>query len=205
VLAAIHPALGVDAATEAAFQGTAEVLTWYTLLYQDPQPAGWLVYLLGLLAGRPAAEGRSLLRRLMLPPTLAARLGEDLSRLRLLIRQFRQARELPPSRVYRWLAEASLEAALALMARMERTELRRAIGDFLTRGRQTRPLLRGDDLRSLGLPPGPIYRDILNSLRYARLDGQVQSRDDELRFVRRRFAALLAPEEGQAKPQTESD
>jgi len=198
VLAAIHPGLGVDGAAETACQGTAEVLTWYTLLYQDPQAEGWLVYLLGLLSCRQAAEARSLLRRLALPPRLADRLGQDLSRLRGLTRQFRQARELPPSRVYRWLVEASLEVVLALMARMDRAELRRAIGDFLTHGRRTRPLLRGDDLRSLGLRPGPIYRDILNSLRYARLDGQVQSRDDELRFVRRRFAHFLVSEEPEA-------
>jgi tRNA nucleotidyltransferase (CCA-adding enzyme) len=77
------------------------------------------------------------------------------------------------------------------MARMERTELRKAIGDFLTTTRRVRPILRGDDLRGLGLRPGPIYRDILNSLLYARLDGHVQSRDDELRFVRRRFGRAL--------------
>jgi len=121
-----------------------------------------------------------------------------LSRLRGLTRQFRQARELPPSRVYRWLTEASLEVVLALMARVERVELRRAIGNFLTTGRRTHPLLRGGDLRALGFHPGPIYRDILNSLRYARLDGQVQSRDDELRFVRRRFGRFLASAEQQA-------
>jgi tRNA nucleotidyltransferase (CCA-adding enzyme) len=74
------------------------------------------------------------------------------------------------------------------MARMERPELRKAIGDFLSTTRRVRPILRGDDLRALGIRPGPIYRDILNSLLYARMDGHVQSRDDELRFVRRRFA-----------------
>jgi tRNA nucleotidyltransferase (CCA-adding enzyme) len=157
------------------------------------------VYLLGLLACRQAAEARSLLRRLALPPRLAGRLGKDLGRLRTLTRLFRQARDLPPSRVYRWLAEASLEATLALMARMERVELRRAIGNFLTTGRGTQPHLRGGDLRALGFLPGPIYRDILNSLRYARLDGEVQSRDDELRFVRQRFGHLLPSGEGRAE------
>jgi len=42
-------------------------------------------------------------------------------------------------------------------------------------------------------------RDILNSLLYARLDGHVQNRDDELRFMRRRFARAFstgAPEPG---------
>ena len=60
------------------------------------------------------------------------------------------------------------------------------------------PLLRGDDLRALGIRPGPIYREVLNCLLYARLDGSVQSRDDELRFVRRRFARALPAGEGEA-------
>jgi tRNA nucleotidyltransferase (CCA-adding enzyme) len=86
------------------------------------------------------------------------------------------------------------------MARMERADVLKTIGDFLTTRRQVRPILRGDDLRALGIRPGPIYRDILNSLLYARLDGHVQSRDDELRFVRRRFAKVLPAAEAEAGP-----
>jgi len=36
--------------------------------------------------------------------------------------------------------------------------------------------LDGDDLRALGIPPGPVYREILRSLRDARLDGATGSR-----------------------------
>jgi tRNA nucleotidyltransferase (CCA-adding enzyme) len=87
------------------------------------------------------------------------------------------------------------------MAVMVRPELRKAIGDFLSAKGRVRPFLRGDDLRALGIRPGPIYRDILNSLLYARLDGHVQSRDDELRFVRRRFARVfVAGKEASAPP-----
>jgi tRNA nucleotidyltransferase (CCA-adding enzyme) len=90
--------------------------------------------------------------------------------------------------MHRWLADAAIEVVLALMAVVARPELRKAIGTFLTTKGRVRPFLGGDDLRALGIQPGPVYRDILNSLLYARLDGHVQSRDDELRFVRRRFA-----------------
>ncbi len=44
------------------------------------------------------------------------------------------------------------------------------------------------ELQALGIRPGPIYRDILNVLRYARLDGKLASREEEERYVRRRFA-----------------
>lgn len=188
VLAAIHPRLSLDAALEQRFTRVGEVLTWYGLLYQETPPASWMVHLLTLLAGLKTTEARAILRRINPPARITATISRGLARLRTLARDIEKARELPPSRVYRWLSEAPLEVVLGLMARMERPELRKAIGDFLSTTRRVRPILRGDDLRALGIRPGPIYRDILNSLLYARMDGHVQSRDDELRFVRRRFA-----------------
>ncbi len=45
------------------------------------------------------------------------------------------------------------------------------------------PRLTGDDLRALGLPPGPQYRLLLDTLRDARLEGRLESRADEVAFV----------------------
>jgi tRNA nucleotidyltransferase (CCA-adding enzyme) len=122
---------------------------------------------------------------------MADTVNQGLVRLRSLARSLQRAREVPASRVYRWLADAPVEVVLALMAVVSRPELRKAIGDFLSAKGRVRPFLRGDDLRALGIRPGPVYRDILDSLLYARLDGHVQSRDDELRFVGRRFARVF--------------
>ena len=193
-LAAIHPRFGLGRTTEQRLQRVGEVLTWYTLLYLPVQPAPWLVHLLVLLEERPSPEARAILRRLSPPPKSANLVGRDLARLRALARSLQRAREVAPSRMYRWLAEASVEMVLALMAVVGRPELRKAIGDFLSASGRVRPVLRGDDLRALGIQPGPVYRDILNSLLYARLDGHVQGRDDELRFVRRRFARAFPAE-----------
>jgi len=45
------------------------------------------------------------------------------------------------------------------------------------------PLLTGDDLRSLGLRPGPKFKKILQAVRDAQLDGEIQTRDDALRLA----------------------
>jgi tRNA nucleotidyltransferase/poly(A) polymerase len=42
------------------------------------------------------------------------------------------------------------------------------------------PLLTGDDLNQLGVPAGPQYRTILQSLRDAQLDGRICSRDEAI-------------------------
>ena len=68
---------------------------------------------------------------------------------------------------------------------------RRWISQYLIHLRTVQPELSGDDLRKLGFAPGPIYREILDALRFARLDAEVESRSDEISFVKKRFASVL--------------
>ena len=55
---------------------------------------------------------------------------------------------------------------------------------YMTRYRNVRPLLRGDDLLALGIPPGKSVGEVLARLRAAKLDGEVKTRADEDRLVR---------------------
>jgi poly(A) polymerase len=57
------------------------------------------------------------------------------------------------------------------------------------------PLVTGDDLIAAGHAPGPKFREILNAVEDAQLEGRLLSRDAALEFVRREFpvAASTAP------------
>ena len=52
-----------------------------------------------------------------------------------------------------------------------------------------RPLVTGEDLIAQGHAPGPKFREILNAVEDAQLEGQLPSRDAALEFVRREFPA----------------
>jgi tRNA nucleotidyltransferase (CCA-adding enzyme) len=54
---------------------------------------------------------------------------------------------------------------------------------YLVDWRQLKPGTTGHDLQKLGLPPGPLYDQLLTRLRAAWLDGQVQNAADEARLV----------------------
>jgi len=47
------------------------------------------------------------------------------------------------------------------------------------------PSLNGTDLKVLGLKPGPIYRKILDRLLEARLNGEVKTKADERKLVKK--------------------
>jgi poly(A) polymerase len=45
-------------------------------------------------------------------------------------------------------------------------------------------LVTGDDLRDLGLPPGPVYREILQAVEDAQLEGRLTNRQDALNLAK---------------------
>ncbi|MCS6773511.1 MAG: CCA tRNA nucleotidyltransferase [Thermoflexales bacterium] len=76
--------------------------------------------------------------------------------------------------------------ALCIGYAFERNPLKReAMRHEWTVWRHVRPALNGDDLRQLGLPPGPQYARLLKQLRQARLDGEVHSPEEERELIKR--------------------
>ncbi|MBI2460353.1 MAG: CCA tRNA nucleotidyltransferase [Candidatus Rokubacteria bacterium] len=53
---------------------------------------------------------------------------------------------------------------------------RRHLTEHLARWRWLRPLLSGEDLKALGLAPGPLYRQLLDRLLAAQLEGRITTR-----------------------------
>ncbi|PJF22035.1 MAG: hypothetical protein CUN56_08070, partial [Phototrophicales bacterium] len=56
---------------------------------------------------------------------------------------------------------------------------RERIQQYIETWRHISPITTGHTLKSKGLPPGPRYRAILERLRDARLDGEIQTDEQE--------------------------
>jgi tRNA nucleotidyltransferase (CCA-adding enzyme) len=77
--------------------------------------------------------------------------------------------------------------ALILLATMQPRSMRRQIWQYLTHWRHLKPPLDGDDLKALGYPPGRQYKQILNALLTATLDGQITTRSQAEAFLAQQF------------------
>jgi tRNA nucleotidyltransferase/poly(A) polymerase len=92
--------------------------------------------------------------------------------------------------LYRFLRQArEVEVEAILLARMAGNAAwsRRALAFYRGPYRQAlrRPLITGRDLARLGLPPGPAYREILESAREAQAAGVINSREGARLWLRR--------------------
>ena len=100
----------------------------------------------------------------------AARLAHDLAAIK----------NLKPSE---WTERLDKHSPLAIYA-VYLVHRKRQLADYLKTWRYIKPTVTGDDLKKLGLSPGPAYKRILSTLRAAWLDGDVTNASEEEKMLK---------------------
>ena len=90
---------------------------------------------------------------------------------------------LSPSKIYGLLEEYPVIAVTANRIAADSSQVRRQLAFYLDKLRYIKPALRGNDLKKLGISPGPEMKTLLRELLNARLDGKINSKDDEITIV----------------------
>ncbi|MEE8618590.1 MAG: CCA tRNA nucleotidyltransferase [Dehalococcoidales bacterium] len=92
--------------------------------------------------------------------------------------------ELSPSGIYSLLHGYSLPAIVANSIATDSPVARQRVNLFFNKLRYIKPALNGEDLKRMGVSPGPQIKEILNLLHEARLDEKVSSKKDEEGLVK---------------------
>ena len=176
-LRSIHPFLALDPPTERALR-----------LAENSQHADKpSIYLSILSHGMNAQERTFLIDRLHLTSRWA-QVVDDTGRAQSAIRdEPSTAGEMSRSEIYlrlRGLDEAAI-LGCALFAEGCREAQRLML--YLNELRHIKPILNGNDLLDLGVPQGPLVGDLLHDLLVARLDEQIETRQDEIDLIRARL------------------
>ncbi len=137
-----------------------------------------LLYLALLTYRLPEQEVEAMIARYRFR-SRSTQLLRQVMRLRREVISFLSSGPLSPSQVYRLLQSYSPQSLRLLLLAEDNTFLCQAVELFLERLRFIHTSLNGNDLRAMGLPPGPLYRRLLEALLEARLDGRVHSRAEE--------------------------
>ncbi|MCA1796558.1 MAG: CBS domain-containing protein, partial [Geobacteraceae bacterium] len=188
VLESINPHLRLSDAAHAQCERAGKVVNWFELLYTGEEFAPWMVYFLCLSGDLSGADMERLCQRLQIPQRwdriLITELPQAHAAFHTLERESKESGQ-PDS----WLAELldgfSIETLLYGMARTQHEHTRLKYSHYITRIRGVRPILNGWDVQQLGCAPGPLIGEVLQGLRAARLDGEAETRSEEIAWAQR--------------------
>ncbi|MFH0763635.1 MAG: CBS domain-containing protein [Candidatus Omnitrophota bacterium] len=181
----LHPAIKLDKNMVKLYRDIEEVSTWYNASsFKKRALEAWLIYFMAVLKGLNYNEALKICDRFVF------RKGE---RLRILsykecadriVRVLGSRKKLAPSRIYGILEPLSFEVILLIMAEC-RTAAKSRIRDFFRKYNGVKILIKGGDLKVMGLEPCPEYRKILDKVLRARIDGMVNTKKDEIVYAKR--------------------
>ncbi len=123
-------------------------------------------------------------QRFELPPRLTPFFGAERLEANRCLRWLESRKSIDNSLLYQRLNRFKTELILYMIAASRSERVKKYISHFYTHLRTVQVLTTGQNLKDMGLTPGPIYREILDAVRYARLNGKLKSKDDEIEFIR---------------------
>jgi tRNA nucleotidyltransferase (CCA-adding enzyme) len=183
----LHPRITLDKDQIALLEDTSEILVWFSLLFLEEKVERWVVLFLSLL--NP------------LSPEEAKRFADDAGFGRKLRGMIRFAKNEAPGIIHRLLSARVVsrkfiydclnplpnEVILYLMAKAKHNDIKRYISLYFTQLKYVRPLLTGKDLKELGFPPGPLYKQVMDAILERKFAGELLTKADEMSFVLMRF------------------
>lgn len=86
---------------------------------------------------------------------------------------------LPPSECVDRLVDYPMLAIYAVYLSTRSESQREILSMYVKKWKNIRITINGHELRALGLPPGPKYRHVLDTIRKAWLDGEINSAEEE--------------------------
>ncbi len=179
----IHPRLRFTQGLDSLFSGIAETLAWFKLLYLDVEADTWLLYFMGIFDAVPEKELEDLGHRLTIPERYMKKLRAARHEGNKALNEFYRNPDMKPYHVYMLLKPLPVEVPLFMMAKAKTENAKKNVSLFLTQYNVTETYLGGEDLKRMGMQPGPVFKHILLKLLEARMNGKVDSREDEETFV----------------------
>jgi tRNA nucleotidyltransferase (CCA-adding enzyme) len=166
------------------------ILAWFNLLYLSVIYKPWKVYFLGLTSSLSDDDLDNLATRMQVQDKEILSMLSDRQEVRQALKELSRLKGKKNYSLYRILSPLSPEILLYSMAKTKSEKIKRSISTFFTRLKGTKIFLKGKDLIDMGYKPGLLFKEIFESILEAKLEGDISTREDEIKFINKRFGSL---------------
>lgn len=183
----LHHSLKYEPRLDEIMEEAHRALAWHKLLYLSDKCSQWIVYLLALTCRIQTRALFAFCKKFEVPERYQQLLLREKIETKRIVRTLERRSHLRSSEIYWLLKGLSHEGLLFLMAICRNKTGKQAVSLYVTRLRHIKNHLHGADLKKLGYPPGPAYQTMLNHLLEKTIDGELSSREDEIKFIEKEY------------------
>jgi len=179
----LHPELNIDNHTYKLFDEVYKVISWHDLLYTDEKYLRWSLYYMTLTKKCSFKVAEELCSRLQFPKKEITIILKNRLKAQRHLTILEKNLPLKNSQLYSLLSRFNTELILYMIASANTKNSKKAITHYFTKLKTIKTSIRGEDLLSMGLKPGPAFKQTLSAVLNATLDKEVKSKIDEKKYA----------------------
>ncbi|MEW6695820.1 MAG: CBS domain-containing protein [Bacillota bacterium] len=164
----------------------------------------WLPYFLGILHLTTQEKAYQICQRYNLGRRQTDKVLDTIAYGRVALKRLSATEEVPLSELTKIVQTLPREAYPLFLTLLEDKNAIRRFRMVMESVHKNKPTVNGKDIREMGYQPGPMYRNALDAVWRARLDGLIQTREEELEYVRSYLEHNHAPKIQPKQPKTNS-
>jgi len=185
LLSVLHLSITLDNDLISLFNSVKKVLSWHDLLFLEESYMKWAVYFLALIRSGDKKMTDEICVHFELAPRYRRLFCVERFEADKCLSWLERHLPVKNSVLYNKLSGFKTELLLYMMAATKKEIVKRSISNYFTRLRYVHTLISGKDLKNMEIEPGPVFREILQTVLEAKLNGKLKTKSDELAFVRR--------------------
>ncbi|RJP85934.1 MAG: CBS domain-containing protein [Desulfobacteraceae bacterium] len=184
LLKVVDPSMVIDQKLMEYLNAAKKVIDWFDLLFTEENYEKWTVYFLIMLHHADKARSESICKRFEIPPKLQKRFVKERLSAEECLNRLHRNPALSNSELYQELKELRIELILYIMAITTSRKLIKAMSFFVTDLRTIRLIVSGKDLQAMGMTPSTLFGKILSAVLDAKLNGHIQTPEQEMEFLK---------------------
>ncbi len=180
----IHPDIKITKSLISRLESIKKVIIWHDLQYDEEQCERWVIYFMAFMDKLPGSVSNDISERLKFPPRYIKFFSKDRFKAHGNLLWLHQSLPAKNSLLYTKLSSLKTELILYMMATTDTEAVKMAISYYFGDLRKMTTHVQGRDIKKLGIPPGPVYKEILKKVLDAKLDGLIISKEDEVSYLK---------------------
>lgn len=181
----IAPQLRISKKSYQLLRSAKDCINWFKEVFPERRPLdAWLIYFMALVDSLKVNDIKDISNRFGFSRGDQKRILSYKGLNDKFILALASAR-LRPSKIFSLFEPLAYEAILLIKAKYKNRGIQRHIEDFFEIYNGMHLLISGDDLRRLGVTPGPYYQKIFTKVLNTKLEGAIKTKKEELALVKK--------------------
>lgn len=166
-------------------------INWFNSTHSSRRPLDiWLVYFISLIDLLSLRDTRPVCEKLVFSKGEEKRILSAKKINNKFIRDLSHS-EIKPAKIFSMLKSLSYENIIVIKAKYKNPYLKKHIEDFLEIYTDIRVCVSGNELRKMGIAPGPLYQKIFAKVLKAKLNGLVKTEEEEMALIKKLKGKIL--------------